>query len=242
MNDIENVFKKDEDGLYYFNINDFKLDEFNFNEVKVPFSPKRKFYYISGIDNYIVKDTTNLPIFFNGYQNKKLLKNFKINQNKFNDIDFPIGYMLEKKKLKGMIVPYYKQSLSVKELTNLYKFEDLKKYYLHDENDVHNLIEMCLEILKLIKHMYDENIIYVDIGAGNFLVYNNSIKIVDFEPGRVYFKEKKKRYLSMLLSYYNILVNYIWRHFGFQDMPYSPGETFIDAEYKVKALYNEKRG
>ena len=238
---IENQFKIDKDGLLYLDIDDVKLDEFHFNEVTSCYSPKRKFYHIDGIDDYIIKDTTNLPKYFNEHRNKKMLKNFKINQDKFNDIEFPIGYLLDKKQFKGTIIPYYKNSFSLKELSNIYEFEDLKKYYNHKDSDIYNLINLCLDVLKIIEHLYNENIIYLDIGAGNFLVYNNTVKIIDFEPGRVYFKENKKKYLSLILSNYNILVNYIWRHYGFSDMPYSPGESFIDAEYRVKALYKEKR-
>ena len=241
MIQLDKPFLKDNSGLFYINSKDVELSEFNFNEVIENYSHRRTFYHINGVDDYIIKDTTRLPKFFNKSRNIKLLKNFQLNQDKFSDIDFPVGYFLDKKKVRGVVVPYYKDSKSIKELTNLYKFEDLKNFYLHDDNEKINLINMCLDILEIIKKLYDEDIIYTDIGAGNFVVCNNSVKIIDFEPDYVHFVKKRKRYLSLLLSNYNILVNYIWRHYGYDNTPYSPGETFIDAKYKVKSLINEKK-
>lgn len=235
-------FKEDNKGLFYIDSKDVEIKEFNFNEVTNNYRKRRVFYHIEGVDDYVIKDISMFPVYFNEYRNKKMLKNLQINQDKFNDIDFPVAYFIDKKKVVGTVVPYYKGSESLKVLSNVYKLEKLKEFYNHSDGEVSNLIEMCLEVLELIKHMYDENIIYTDINAGNFIVYNNTIKVVDFEPSYVHFKKNKNNYLSLLLSNYNLLVNYIWKHYGFRDMPYNPGNNFREAECMVKSLYKIKRG
>ena len=241
MKHLGKPFTQDQSGLFCLKSEDVKLKEFTFNEILSNHRKRRKFYYIDGVDDYVIKDTSKLPLLFNGTRTKMILKNFQINQDKFNDVDFPVAYFTDKEKIVGTVVPFYKDAKSIKELANIYSFEDLKRFYNHEDDEVKNLIEMCLDILELIKHMYDEDIVYRDISSGNFIVYNNTVKVIDFEPEYVHFTKYKKKYYDVLLSNYNILVNYIWRHYGFKNMLYNPGETFTDASNKVKRLYNEKR-
>lgn len=235
-------FIQDNQGIFYLDSKTIKTKEFHFNEIKSAYSRQRKFYYIEGVDDYIIKDTTKLPFFFNGTRTKLILKNFMNVQNEFNDIDFPIGYFIDNNKIEGTVVPYYKNSISIKKLITIYSLEELKKYYYYDDNDNINLINMCLEILDLIERMYQKNIVYTDINAGNFLVYNNTVKIIDFEPDYVYFTKHKQKYYKLLLSNYTVLIDYIWRRYKYNDVIYNSGESFDDARCKVKALIKEKRG
>lgn len=235
-------FIQDYQGIFYLDSNNIKTKEFHFNEIKPTYSKQRRFYYVEGVDDYIIKDTSRLPLFFNGTRTKKILKDFMNVQNKFNDIDFPVGYFIDNDKIKGTVVPYYKNSISIKKLMTIYTLEELKEFYMYDDNNNINLIKMCLDILDLIEEMYQNNIVYTDINAGNFLVYNNTVKIVDFEPDYVHFTKHKQKYYELLLSNYTILVDYIWRCYRFKDVVYNPGENFDDARAKVKALIKEKRG
>ena len=240
MKHLAKPFIQDPNGLFYINSEDVNIEEFSFNEITNSYRKRRKFYYIDGIEDYVIKDTSKLPLLFNGTRTKMILKNFQINQDKFNDVDFPVAYFVDKTKIVGTVVPFYKGAKSIKELTNLYSFSDLKKYYNHEDDEEENLIEMCLDILKIIKHLYDEDIVYRDISSGNFVVYNNDVKIIDFEPEYVHFIKNKKKYHDILLSNYNILVNYILRHYKFNDLEYyNPGENFYEAEVRVKHLIKE---
>ena len=57
-----NIFKKDQDGLYYID-NSKLLTPFSFNELVNP-SFRRKFYTIDGIDNFIIKETYKKTNYF----------------------------------------------------------------------------------------------------------------------------------------------------------------------------------
>lgn len=168
MVELNKPFQKDKHGIYYIDSKDVSVTPFHFNEVNTSYEHKRDFYFIDKIDNYIIKDTTDLPKMFNSYKTKKLLKNCMRKQDLINEVDFPVGYYLDNDKIKGTIIPYYKDAISVYQLTNLYELERIKDYYLHDENKMRNLIELCLDILKLLERMYEEGVIYLDLNTGNF--------------------------------------------------------------------------
>ena len=229
-------FKQDDSGLFFLDDKDIKLELFHFNEILPAYSYHRNFYYIDGIDNYVIKDIGKHTL-FNNTKIKKMLLNLRNRQDRLTDIDFPIGYYVKDNRISGTIVPYYKDSVSISQLVNLYSFSDLEKFYMHDEDDFKNLICLCLDIINIIEKMYKESIIYTDINPGNFLVYNNSVKIIDFESNYVRFTNKRNEYFKSMLSNYNILVNYILNHYKFRNEYYHPGEDFDDAKDRVKSLY-----
>ena len=43
--------------------------------------------------------------------------------------------------------------------------------------------------------LVNNNIYYLDIHSNNFLIYNNDLKLIDFEPSFVSFKEEDLKYL-----------------------------------------------
>tara|TARA_Y100000589_G_C26907885_1_gene529001 strand:- start:309 stop:689 length:381 start_codon:yes stop_codon:yes gene_type:complete len=63
--------------------------------------------------------------------------------------------------------------------------DNISNNYGADSNDVPNYI--FDEIRKIIKKLYDNNIIYPDITGYNFIEYKNKIWIIDFE--HAYFKD-----------------------------------------------------
>ena len=239
--ELKEPFKIDKNGLYYIDSKDVKIEKFNFNEIVKSYGQRRDFYHIEGVSDYIIKDTSKLPLLFNTYRNKKMLENFQKKEGMVENIDFPVGYFLEEKGIKT-IVPIYDGAVSIHELIKLYQFDDLKKYYQHDDNDVNNLISLCLDILDLVEIMYNADIVYRDISAGNFVVYNNTTKVIDFEPGYVIFTKKKDKYYEILLHNYAVLVDYIWHKYGFKEVYYNPGKSFNEERIKVKSLIDKKRG
>ena len=233
---LSKPFQQDDKGINLLKSEDINVSPFYFNELLPAFSYQRLFYHIDGIDDYIIKSLGESN-FFNQIKNKKLLYQFMKKQQYFDNIDFPVGYYLEKEKIKGTIIPYYKDSISINKLLNLYKLDDLKNYYLHTDDEIQNLICLCIDIIDMIEKMFQENIVYTDINPRNFLVYNNLIKIIDFEPKYVFISNKKDKYYNLILSNYNLLIDYILRHYGFNNSYYHPGDNFDDAKAKVKSLY-----
>ena len=135
---LDEPFQKDKHGLYFIDSKDVTLTPFHFSEVKRPYAPKRDFYYIDKVDDYIIKDTTDLPRFFNGIRTKKALKKYMDKQESIKEVDFPVGYYIDNDKIKGTIVPYYKNAISIMQLSNYHTFDQLKEYYLHDDNETNS--------------------------------------------------------------------------------------------------------
>ena len=222
MQELSPPFRKDHNNLWYINAHDVKTSEIIFHDLVKSYGERRHFYKIDGIDNYVIKDSTMYPLTFNRIKNLSLLKNLSCRQEEFTNIDFPVAYYQSFKMLKGIIIPYYEDSISLRKLI-----------YLHS-----NLITLLLEILELIVSMYDKNICYLDIHSGNFLLYNNSVKVIDFEPGYVYF-QKKDKYYNRMAKNYAMLVERICHRFGFKEISVKPEGTFLETETKVKALRKE---
>ena len=242
MDNVSEPFKIDNDNLLYLDGNDVKIKSFIFStDLCNAYSKKRRFYQKNGIDNYIVKDTTGLPKYFNESKNMKLIKGLSERQEKVSSVDFPIGYYQEYNKYKGMIIPLYKQGLSLRFLLNSYTFYDLTQFYHHHYDETANLVILSLHILKTIEEMYKANISYLDINCGNFLVYNNSIKVIDFEPDYVILDAKRNKYLKRILQNYADLICYVWSRYGYKHMILNPGDDFDETKEKVKCLIREKR-
>ena len=238
MQEFKEPFKKDKKGIWYVNGKDVLLKPFKFTEISKAYVSNRQFYFIDGVNDYVVKDTTLTPLLFNRTKTFHLLKQF-MEKDEIENVDYPIGYCKQNGALLGTIVPYYKDSISIKKIIYLYTLADLAKYYHHDNNEITNLISLLLDILNLISTMYDNNIIYVDIHSGNFLIYENSIKVIDFEPGYVHFSDNSGKYFNRIINNYKMLVETICRKLKLENYSVNKANTFMEMEKNVKSL--EKR-
>ena len=237
--EIKEPFKRDNRGLIYVDSNDIQLNDLCFKEIKKSYGAKRQFFKIEGIDDYIIKDSTWIPLHFNQVRNRNLLQSLVNKQKDIPDVDFPIGYYRDHNKMKGIIIPYYQDALSLRKMIYLYVFDDLKKYYNHDSDDIDNLINLLVRILELLSKMYDNGVMYLDIHSGNFVFKDNDIKIIDFDPGFVFFKDKDHNHYERILSNYASLVETICRRLKFKPILFNPEITFMETERKVKKLKKE---
>ena len=240
MNEDIRPFKIDKNGLYYID-NESLLTPFSFNELVIPQSFRRTFYKIEGNDNYIVKDNSQRPLLFNELRNKKMLLRLNKKQVYCPDIDFPIGYFLHNNKITGTIIPFYQDALSLRKLFYLHDMGELDKYYKHDDNYYMNITFLCLDILKLIEELVSQKIFYSDIHSGNFLLYNNEVKIIDFDPEFIHFDKKKDWYYKEVLRNFGFLIHAIWVKLGYYNVSFDLGEDFLDAKEKIKSIGNHYR-
>ena len=239
---INDLLKVDKHGLSYLDASDVKIEPFRFVEIGKRVEAKRTFYKIDGIFDYLIKDTTMIPLLFNRTTNLNLLKNLINKQNELPEIGFPIGYYSDHGKMKGAIIPYYLDAISIRKLIYMYKFENLKEFYNHDNDDVDNLISLLLEILEIISKMQSKKVYYTDVNTGNFVIYNNQVKVIDFDPGFIMFKDSNCYYYEKILKNYAILVERVCHRLGFTSVFFNSGDTFIDAEQRVKSLKRELKG
>ena len=198
--------KFDKNGLLYIDNDKFKKHPLDLNEIKEDENNKIKnyFYELESTSDYIIKYSINN---LNTSDLINMLINFKKINDRIKKIDFPIGYYLENNHIKGEIIRYYKNSFSLYSLSETKDINILSKYYYHDEDTIHNLYLLMLEILDLIEELYEENVYYTDIHRGNFVINNNDVKLIDFDYKYISFKDKKDRKLlySILNNYENLL-------------------------------------
>ena len=234
-------FKLDKKGIWYLDSSDIITKEivfprYNNRPYERPYENRTHFYTIDGIDDYIIKDCTMYPLLFNRSRNLKLLQELVKRQKDFSNIDFPVAYYKGHEMLKGIVIPYYKDSVSLNELIYFKGFNKLKEYYNHDNNEINNVVNLLLDILKLIITMYKKGIYYVDINSSNFLVYNNIIKVIDFEPDHVFFSDRNNWHLNRILKNYELLVYNVINKFNFKPVLFHSGDDFYDTELNVKIL------
>lgn len=233
---IPKEFKLDDDNIWYLDDKDIKKKAVYFNKTNGFYNDNPKiFYLIEGNSDYIIKDTRFAPLFFNKTRIKKMLKDFYLHNN-LKSIDLPLAYFKENNKLTGIVVPYYNHSVSIKKIINTEDVKELKKIYNHSKSDYYNIIVLCLEILDIIKTMYDEEMIYLDIHPGNFLLYNNQVKLVDFEPGYVFFTNKKEKYYDKIINGYLYLINLIFRKFKLDNFEIYKGDSFDKVKEDIMKL------
>lgn len=228
-------FKVDKKGLLYLDEEDIKIKNLDVKQVPVKDVIPAKFYAIDGINDLIIKDCTIKPFRFNRYENLKLLKSLIKRQENVDKVEFPIGYTQVNNKFRGTLIPYYKDAVSIYEVMTFYTFEDLHQFYDKESDDIDNFVSILLEILEILKCLCENGIYYLDIGPTNFLLYNNSVKLIDFEPGRICFHEKKWN-TDIMLMHYRVLVGTIIRNFKFKDAYLYREIDFSNAEYYVKDL------
>lgn len=237
--DIYDILKKDKNGIPYLTQKDIKINEIYIPRIRQPYKYNSTFYGIEGIDNYIIKDSTMYPYFNNRIRHLRLLKGLIERQKLFDDIEFPIGYYLSHILMKGTIIPYYLNYPSLRYIVNMCTFDELKKYYDCESDPIDNLISLFLEILYKVIELFSKGVYYIDVNTSNFLIFNNIIKAIDFEPGFVYFEGNIAHFMKKALIKYECMINYVLKKFGFKDVKFTRGEDFYTTELNVLALKEE---
>ena len=163
------------------------------------------FYSIPSTDEYIIKYCITC------YTRKEIKKikyilEYLINKQKyFPDIDFPIAYFVQCKKLAGLIVKYYKDGLSCDAIFNLHELNELGKYYYHDEDSIRNLFILYNELLEKVNSMFEKEIYYTDLNQGNVIIDNNKLKVIDFDNRFLLFDNKDRSLRIVLNGFYFFL-------------------------------------
>ena len=198
--------------------------------------PKSLFYRLLNNKEYIIKYSLKE---LNPENVLQMLEKFNLLRDKLLSIDLPIGYYQEHDKTKGLIVPYYPDTKTLQSVCNSYSIDELSKYYQHDEDDVHNLFLLCMEILNFLEEMVENQMYYSDIHTGNFVFYENRVKLIDFESEYIHFHDSKDCYLKAVLNNYENMIYQIVKRFGLGDDRVYMTDNFEHMRNHVKKLDNK---
>ena len=186
-------------GLTYFSESD-KGQEITFSTTDST-KNKSKFYELTLLKDYIIKYSQKE---LNQEEAIKMLQLFKSSQSKINLTDLPISYYQEYSSIKGIIVPYYQNSISLQRIIEN-GIKNISNYYHHDNNPIHNLYLLTNEILDILEELQNNNIIYLDNNASNFIIKDNQIKLIDFEPQYLKYETNNKNIKRLLKSFDDLL-------------------------------------
>lgn len=128
----------------------------------------------------------------------KLISFLQSKQHLVKNVDFPVGVVTVENEVIGQIIYLYKNSQTIFSYLNSIKgnnkFE--KVYY-----------DLLLKVLNILKLLYENDIFYVDIHPNNFLIVDESIKIIDFENHSIDNSNDKEKYFMHNLCYIIKLIN-----------------------------------
>ena len=172
------------------------------------------FYALDSTDDYIIKYNSTEFTKKEIIATKEMLARLVEKQKNISSVDFPIGYLVHMKKLCGLIIKYYKDSISFDNIIKTRDFNALGKYYYHDDNTLHNLFLLYHEVLDLIYELLDNDICYTDINPGNIIITNNQVKLIDFDYRYVLF-DKKDVFLKDVMYNFSQFVIATLRFYNF---------------------------
>ena len=230
--------KIDDFGIPYFNESDKGKQIFH----TLPKSRYKKttnsyFYELLTLKDYIIKYSKK-EIPKDEYLN--MLKIFKDTKEKITLTDFPIGYYEEGNIFKGTIIPYYPNSISLLQTTENRTLADLKKHYYHDDDNLHNLYVLLNNILDILEELQNNGISYLDSNPSNFLIKDNKIKLIDFEPKYLYYGLNNKNICATLLRF-DDLVFFLHLNFKLDDLAIHQAKNFKAMRKHLVKLENKMR-
>lgn len=230
-------FKQDRKGLLYVEKSDISTYEINFPKYQKPYGIPQKqatFYGIHNMDEFLIKHVATDPLLINQIRYLNMLLKLVERQSLVTTADLPFAYCInDLEVLEGIISKYYKDSLSTQQIVCAHPFSELKKYYDHEANEIDNFISLILDILHVLIELVEAGIYYTDVRTSNFVVYNNTVKIVDFEPGYVFFSDHFGIRLKKMLQSYGRMVNELRKRCGFKSIVFEPGESLYETEKRV---------
>ena len=231
--------KIDNNGFFYIKDDYIKKYPERLINIECNGIPNSYFYELLTSSNYAIKYNL-FPLNKDGLLN--MLLNLQKAQRYIKNIDFPIGYYVDNYEIYGEIIRFYKNAPSLYTVTKKQDINEVSKYYYHDEDSIHNLYMMLLDILNLIEELFDNNIFYTDIHTGNFVIHKNHVKLIDFDYQFIHFNSKKSlEMLKIILFNYESLVYILNKKFNMGEYSLDNPANFKDAKIMLKQMENNVR-
>lgn len=236
------IMKIDNRGLVYFN-EESKGKEIIFDKIprKNGLSKPSAFYELIEDPRLLIKYSFE---HLNDAKVYQMLRKFIELQSKIYNIDFPTCYYVEDNKLSGLIVPHYREAPSLFIISETHSLDELMKYYKHDDDLIHNLFLLLNDILNMMEILVENGICYQDSNSGNFVLFDNEVKLIDFDYRFLSYDCNKENVLNVLDGI-DKLVFLLNLRFGLIDLCYYRIRSFdkmrkhlIKVENRVRKIHN----
>lgn len=154
------------------------IDETEFSNVYLVSTFNKKYVIKECFPKSITIRDNDLKIFTN-----KNIEKFNLVKNSFQR-EKEILEKLDKNKDVINLVNFFEENNTIYLVLEYFKGINLKKYVLENELPEKEILQIFLEIVKIVIEIHDECVIHRDIKPSNILINGkNEIKIIDFGTG-----------------------------------------------------------
>ena len=205
--------KEDRRGIPYIDESEIISKKYiNVDTRNIEADCKSEYYLFVPNDKYIIKTIPEISFGEDRSQYLDMVAALIKKQEIIQLTDFPIGYYRKNNILEGLIIRYYKAGKSLEELSERQDISMIKQYYNHSENNIRNLFLLLADLLKVLEELSKNGVYYIDVHNGNAIITDNKVKLIDFEPSHIVFKDNKckalhtiiRNYIDLLSSLLNI--------------------------------------
>lgn len=185
-------------------------------------------YLISGVyiykSNYDSKKALRIYKDFVDYKyikhdDAKIVSELQGIQKNIKLTDFPTGIITLEDSVIGQEIIFYNDYKTLSE-------------YIKELKEIKQLMYYYKQILYILEELSKNNIIYKDLHTKNFLVNDNSIKLIDFESSSFTFDKSQKTYIDMVCktkALFNEINEILKINFKLED-----GQTLSELEKEIK--------
>ena len=229
--------KIDKNGLVYYDEKD-KGNEVDFHLPK-NFEIKSKFFEVIDNPSVIIKQPLTD---FNEDRELEMLIEFNKVHDDIKKTDLPVSYYKENNDIVGTVVPYYDKSIS---LYTLSKKRDSRLYqlmevYKRDDDAIRNLFILYREIIDLMEELYNYGICYYDSNSTNYVIKDNNVHLIDFDPKHISFETKRRNLYQVLIGIDDLIDRMNNRFVLYDEFPFLP-HTFDGLRKHLIKIENKVR-
>ncbi len=197
---------------------------------------KSRFFRLLDDPNQIIKySVTELDV----PKTVSLIERFSLVKDQVTKTKLPNALYEENGLVKGTVVPFFENGISLYEIAETHSLEKLSEHYKRDDDNVHNLFLMMRDILGIIEELKDYGFYYTDSNMGNFIFKDNQVHLIDFEP--LYMREASKENLKIVLKWYDELLFIVNKRFNLIDLPVYKPKDFKSMSKRLDKVENKVR-
>lgn len=163
---------------------------------------------------------------FNGYKDDVLISKLQKRQSNIHLTKAPFGVVTLDGKIIGQIIYFFENYIT------LYEFSMEKSREI-------NYIKLYIKMLTILKELYDNGILYLDIHAKNFMINShNKINLIDFEHANVVFDDFSKHHIERFFQSFNNMIQILNKNLGIEELfeNYIRTNNFDDTFYQLDTL------